>query len=54
MWSTVACKDKKLVLFCNGMLDNIRIRGDYLFFCGECMVLLEFEVTDSSGQSKIA
>lgn len=51
---TITSKNKEFIFFGNVMAGNIRIGGDYLSLDAEGIVFLEFEITESAGESEIA
>lgn len=51
---TIACKDEKFVIICQVVDDDIRVGSYYLLLRGKVGALLEFEVSDGTGQCKVA
>lgn len=49
----ITSEDNKLILSSNVVDDDFGVNGDNLFFGREGVVLLEFEITNRSRQSKI-
>ncbi len=51
---TIASKNKEFIFFGHIMAGNIGIGGDHLSLDAERIVFLEFEITESTGESEIA
>lgn len=51
---TITSKDQKLIIFAQIVDNHIRVGGDDLLLGGKFGALLEFKVSDGTGQSKVA